>query len=269
MPLLKRFEPCLPLLLAFGAILSIGGCASQGPAIVPRTETLNVPTVAPQPETKYTQPKAGLEISVEPLTYKTIVKEHTRVQPVPPPAVVIMLGGARDPYVERITYETAEVEPAQLRFLVKINNKMPRVFYGKGTVVQFNAGGKLLAVDQAGYCKFLGAIVPPRQELQIEVIGPALSTLTQPKGIIGLFLYDVVTQQDDAGKVTEKQNYEWYFDYQMEAKTVEVHSSRTKGFMSMAELQKNMRAQQMEQMQENPGNAPPRRLPPPIMLEGQ
>ena len=30
---------------------------------------------------------------------------------------------------------------------------------------------------------------------------------------VGLFLYDVVTNTDAAGNVTEKQNFEWYFSY--------------------------------------------------------
>ena len=265
----KRFGSFLALLLVIGVILSIGGCANPASVAVPSTITLNIPTITPQPETQYTQSKAGLEISVAPVTHTAVIKEHVRVQSTNPPVWVFFVGGVNDVYVEQTTYQTAKVEPGQLRFLVKINNKMPRVFYGKGTVVQFNAGGRLLAVDQSGYNMFLGAIVPPRQEQQIEIIGPPLSELTQPKGIIGIFLYDVVTNQDDSGKVTEKQNYEWYFDYQMEGKTVEIRSVRTKRFMPMAEFQEIMRRQQMEQMPQYPGRYPPGYMPPMMVPQPQ
>jgi hypothetical protein len=184
----------------------------------PRTVTLScrVPVIVPQPETKESQEKGGIEITVAPLHYTAEVRRHEQVRPVPPPPISVYNRG--DTHVEITSTPTVAVSPGELRFLVTINNKLSRVFHGAGTVVQFNVGGRLQAVDQAGYSNILGAIIPPQQQQQIEIVGPSLSTLTSDTGIIGVFLYDVVTGQNEAGVVTEKQNFQWYFDY-----TVQTH----------------------------------------------
>ena len=39
---------------------------------------------------------------------------------------------------------------------------------------------------------------------------------------MGLFFYDVVTKTDNAGNVTEKQNFEWFYDYSVQLKEEEV-----------------------------------------------
>ena len=122
-------------------------------------------------------------------------------------------------YVEWVKETALTVSPDRVTFLVKINNKLPRVFRGTGTVVQFNVGGKLQAVSQEGYEPLTGIIVPPRTEQQIQITGPPVSSLSASNPLIGLFFYDVVTNISDAGVVTEKQNYEWYFTYTLESKT--------------------------------------------------
>jgi len=117
------------------------------------------------------------------------------------------------------------VEPDRLRFQVRINNQMPRVFRGAGTVVQFNIDGQLKSVDQEGYQNLVQAIVPPRSQTTLEIYGPKLSNLPEEANI-GLFFYDVVTNQNEAGEVTERQNFEWYYKYNSQTRedtvTVEV-----------------------------------------------
>ena len=201
------------------------------------TVSCNVPVITPLPETKETQSKGGLEISIAPFAYSVSRKMEVTNTPTEPEPVW------ERPDLERIQRETGRammvvvrtetpslvVSPGHLSFTVKINNKMSRVFRGAGTVVQFNAGGKLLAVDQSGYGEMLNAIVPPRSELQLAVHGPKISELPV-QGTLGLFFYDVVTDIDAAGNVKEKQNYEWYFNYttRVVEESGEVKSSRLK-----------------------------------------
>jgi hypothetical protein len=105
------------------------------------------------------------------------------------------------------------VSPDRLVFHVNISNQMPRVFRGSGIAVQFNVAGKIAAVDSSGYGDLTNIIVPPRGEQEITVLGPPIEGIPAPS-TIGLFFYDVVTNTDQAGNVTEKQNFEWYFSYQ-------------------------------------------------------
>lgn len=235
-----------PLLAA--AVMT--GCTSVPAA--PRTTTLScrVPVITPQLETRESQEKGGIEISIAPASYSAVVRNRESVQQIPPPP--ISLYSQRGVYVETTSTPVVEVAPDALRFVLTVNNKLPRVFHGAGTVVQFNVGGRLQAVDQSGYAAFLGAIIPPRQEQQIEIIGPSLSSLTSDKGIIGVFLYDVVTNQSVAGVVTEKQNFEWYFDYSIETREQTAYVTVEQRWMSLYEYQQAVMQQYTSGAQPSP-----------------
>jgi hypothetical protein len=46
-------------------------------------------------------------------------------------------------FAERVTSPQLKCDPSRLQFAVRINNKLPRVFRGQGSVVQFNVAGKI------------------------------------------------------------------------------------------------------------------------------
>jgi hypothetical protein len=211
---------------------------------------VNLPSFTRQAETQQRQEKSGLEITVAPVNYEAVPHSKTTVRPTREPVANELIGGhPGQVYVTKTTNSGVSVQPDRLNFLVTLNNKMPRVFHGSGTVVQFNVGGKILAVDQGGYSSLQGAIVPPQQEQQVTIIGPPLSELPAKSGIVGIFLYDVVTQQSEAGVVTEKQNYQWYFDYTFAPKSVEVPAPQSQSsYMTVADYQQEMANEQMEQM---------------------
>ncbi len=233
----------------FGSTLSllammVAGCEAPPAATRSTTATVGVPVITPQAETRESQEKGGIDISIAPVTYTAAMQQHVHIQQIPPPPIVWKSGG--ELYVRRTTTSTAVVEPQNLRFVLKVNNKMPRVFHGAGTIVQFNVGGRLQAVDQSGYNNFLGAIIPPRQEQQIEIVGPPLTSLTSDSGIIGVFLYDVVTNQSAAGAVIEKQNFEWYFDYTLQPREQVLESRSEERYMSAFEYQSQMVQQRID-----------------------
>ena len=227
--------------------LGLSGCTTTAAPARSVTLTCRVPVITPQAETKESQEKGGVEISIAPASYAMAVKQHVTLRQIPPP--MVSLTTQRGIYVERTTDSVAEVSPDTLRFVLKVNNKMPRVFHGAGTIVQFNVGGRLQAVDQSGYGNFLGAIIPPRQELQIEIVGPRLSTLPSDHGTIGVFLYDVVTDQNAAGVVTEKQNFEWYFDYTMRTEERAAESHTEEVWLSATEYSQEVVRESVERAQ--------------------
>jgi len=230
----------------FGALLitTVVGC--EGPQAASRSAlvTTQVPVIIPQAETRESQEKGGVEISIAPVSYTASLREDVSIRQVPPPPIVWKKGG--DIYVERVITATPCVQPDHLRFVLTINNKMPRVLRGAGTIVQFNVGGRLQAVDQSGYNNFLGAVIPPRQEQQIEIVGPRLDALSAAQGIIGVFLYDVVTNQNEAGVVTEKQNFEWYFDYTLEPRELSGERRTEHVYLSAYEYQNLLIQQAMQ-----------------------
>jgi len=213
-----RFVFLPALTAALAAVLSCAS-ANQPPPVTTVTVSADVPILSPMPETKQSQEKGGVQISVAPVTFQATLAATTTQHQATPTFGEILLPkpGPNAVFVEKVTAPTLRVSPERLRFTVKINNKLPRVFRAGGTVVQFNVAGKLAAVDQAGYAELTSAIIPPRGEQQVEVYGPAISSIPK-ECTIGLFFYDVPTRTDAAGNITEKQNFEWYFRYAVQRK---------------------------------------------------
>jgi hypothetical protein len=132
-------------------------------------------------------------------------------------------------YMETTETPGVQVVPERLEFIVKVNNKLPRVFRGAGIVVQFNVGGKLQAVEQQGYADLTNSIIPPRTEQEIKIYGPLLSSVPD-QTTIGLFLYDVVSNTDQAGNITQKNNFEWFYTYATEPKQIAGEIHKTEGW---------------------------------------
>jgi hypothetical protein len=177
-----------------------------------------VPSLTGLSGTEQSQTKGGLRITTQTETYKAIDSMMPMQREVPPPQFlgVVAMPSPDAKYVE-LTYQPAlAVSPERLNFHVHISNGMSRVFRGSGIAVQFNVAGKIVTVDPSGYGDLVNVIIPPRGEQEVVIVGPEISSITAPC-TIGLFLYDVVTNTDQAGNVTEKQNFEWYFSYQTQA----------------------------------------------------
>jgi len=238
---MKRNHFILPLALISAAILA--GCQTSGrpTAANPKTSIqCRVPSLAALPETKESQEKGGVEIAVVPSIYKSVRNDKIQIIPTQPSFVEQLALLGQNPgnrvFAERITAPRLEVQPERLRFTVRVNNKLARVFRGQGTLVQFNVAGKLIPFEQTDYKEFLNGIVPPRNEAELTILGPPLSLMPE-KGTIGIFLYDVVTATDGAGNVTEKQSFEWYFDYSTKLVQEMAETSRVRGFVDAAALQ--------------------------------
>lgn len=193
----------------------LAGCTTTQAEPAPLvTASAEVPILTPLAETREAQDKGGIQISIAPAAYSSKLESVEISAREVSPSVIELLGvPSKNPharFIERTHKPVLEVLPKELRFTVKINNKLPRVFRASGTVVQFNVAGKLASVDQAGYAELANAIVPPRGEQQVNIYGPPIADIP-PNSTVGLFLYDVPTRTDSAGNIVEKQNFEWYF----------------------------------------------------------
>lgn len=200
---------------------SVVGCAvSNTPPAAPRIVTIDgrLPSFAPLAQTKELQEKGGIRISVSPVPYQ-LVRSGTQSDRLIQPSFMEKMSGPEGwqymRFVERTHSARLDLQPTTLRFVVTINNQLPRVFRGAGTVVQFNIAGKLIGVDQAGYADLVNMIVPPRTQQQVEIYGPPIESIPD-QTTVGLFLYDVVTRTDNAGNTIEKQNFEWYFNFSVQ-----------------------------------------------------
>jgi len=213
-----------------------------------------VPVITVLPETKEAQEKGGLEIAIAPTVYTAEKFEKTTVHQASPPMGGIIVaslatgGNASSQVWVNVTKdEQLRVAPGRLQFTVRINNKLPRVFRAQGAVVQFNVAGKLQPFGQTDYKEFVEGIVPPGNEASFVISGPRLDALPE-KCTIGIFLYDVVTATDVAGNVTERQNYQWFFNYETHRVEQTVQQHAWAGFLGMNTYQQAMLKQQQEQV---------------------
>lgn len=195
------------------------------PAPPPANVTVKVliPSLAPLAESAASQEKGGLRITLEPTgfqTQETVVDSAREVAP-PSKFGIVMKPDPNAIYVQHTQTPQLLVKPDRVIFHVHINNQLPRVFRGAGIAVQFNVAGKVTNVDPSGYGDLVNVIIPPRSEQEIIIVGPKVGSIPSPC-TIGVFLYDVVTKMDDAGNVTEKQNFEWYYSYRTQDSEKEI-----------------------------------------------
>ena len=219
-----------PLLLLIVALFVMWPTSAHGArkrrVHYPINSTISIsclrPALSPLPESPERQEHNGLVITVAPAVYSCQKRSTVTVRPVAPTfrqrlAAHIIVGNEGTPkvFVERTTRESLAVTPDKLLFRIHLTNQMPRVFRGAGAVVQFIVAGKTQGVEQRLYADFINALVPPRSEEEIEIYGPPIETLKNG-ATIGLLIYDVVTAVDSVGNATERSNFEWFFNVDLQ-----------------------------------------------------
>ena len=220
-------------LLAVVFLSTLGACAPI--QVVPKASPLVTlrcvyPVITPVASTKELQSKGGINISLAPNTFVCSDAVQTTAREVPSNVfnfeeqmplhrLISTYGGKPENYklIETTATPVYAVKPNKVAFRVKINNQMPRVFRGAGTVVLYNFGGKNTSVTSQDYVELSNIIVPPRTEQEIIIYGPSFHDVKEGE-TLGIFLYDVVTKTDNAGNIVEKQNFEWYYNYQTQFK---------------------------------------------------
>ena len=203
--------------LCLVSCLALSGCEMMNqPAPQPApTTTLEykLPILTPVEPTKQDQEKEGIRISVAGYSYIPKRVVHRQFKRVPS---ILIVNNQYPVQVREIP--SLVVSPKEVRFKVKIYNRLERVLRLAGAVVQFQVAGKTIAVNRAGYNDFLNGIILPRQEGEYEVSGPDLATLPD-NATIAFFIYDIVTETDAAGNATKRSNFEFIYSLSKQTKT--------------------------------------------------
>lgn len=223
-------------MLALLALIFVSACASVQVAEQPQsvmTVRCVYPVITPLAETKELQTKGGINISLAPSTFECAdsytVSERREIDSLfewdATRALIRQIspsgGRVQDYKLLQVTSTPVyAVTSPKLAFRIKINNQMVRVFRGAGTVVLYNFGGKNTSISSHEYADLSNLIVPPRTEAEVIIYGPPFQDVKE-KTTLGVFLYDVVTNTDNAGNILEKQNFEWYYNYTTQVKEAE------------------------------------------------
>lgn len=209
-----RMNHVWPGALMLVATCSVG-CAPTAPKR-PQSQvfemTVKKPVLTPLAETKATQERGGVTLIVEPFLYEVKVDSVIDDRPRNPDFLESLFKEDNAYYFTRYVNPTVAVHPDQLGFNVRLVNGLNHVVRGAGTVVSAVVDGKQVALGQDGYAELVNAVVIPRGELAIRIWGPKLNVLPN-SCTFGLFLYDFVTATDAAGNPSERQNFEWYYNY--------------------------------------------------------
>jgi hypothetical protein len=221
----NHFVLLLVLVAVCGQVASAGGNKKKSdqsaPPEITKVSTL-FPTLAPLEGTEMSQKKGGLRVSLTLAPYELKKAYVKMVQPVNPSFKESIFAPPNARFVARTCRPVLGVEPNRLKFGVTISNDMSRVFRGSGVYVRFNVAGKETSVDKEAWAALADAIIAPRGDMTVDIYGPKVNTLPQQGGTISLFFDDVVTGVDNAGNVTERQNFEWHFQFRTELKEAEM-----------------------------------------------
>lgn len=200
------------------SIVILCACApiQAGSGVSPQDKefVLKRPRIESVDPMKDNQLRDGVRIIVAPAPFHVSRKVASafRYQP-----AVLMIGGGP---VERRDLSEPIVTPDELRFKIRISNRLPRVVRLAGTAVAFQLAGRTINVPHERYAEFLNGIVLPQQEVTLDLVGPKVSEiigsqLPGDSAVLALLLYDVVTATDAAGTPTKRSNFEFYYRFAM------------------------------------------------------
>ena len=119
----------------------------------------------------------------------------------------------------RVTTSTPRlvVSPERLKVTVRVSNQLPHVLRGAGALIQFQIAGKNYAAKAEDFAEFTNMILPPRGEQVVDLYGPPVDTLLA-QATVAIIMSDLVTKTDNAGNPTDSQSFEWFYNYEMQAK---------------------------------------------------
>jgi hypothetical protein len=195
------------------------GCATIAPSPVDsknqgsfESKHPNITSVDPS---KDNQLRDGVRIIVTPTPFRfeRVTTSEFRFQP----AMVMINAGP----VDRRDRSVPHYGPDELRFKIRISNRLPRVVRLAGTAVAFQLAGRTINVPHERYAEFLNGIVLPQQEVSVDLVGPSVTDivgadfnkLPGDSATLALLLYDVVTATDAAGTPTRRSNFEFYYRF--------------------------------------------------------
>ena len=172
----------------------------------------DLPMVEPAAQTKQMQTKGDITISVEVARFEANRRVNTTERIVP----------SDDPEFDN--YETEkmpiyDIYPDRFRFKIRIKNGQDRILKLSDVALVFVVDGTHVSIEDEHMQEWVSGMVIPGSEKEYEVKGPKLSSLPE-SCVVGLFLYDIPTKYDAAGNVTRKQNFEWYYQTNLEKKEV-------------------------------------------------
>jgi hypothetical protein len=169
-----------------------------------------IPKLVPAENSLQDQAKGRIRISCAAIPFTAEKKyQHSYLQ-----LSTLFVVNSQYPY-EVTDHPYYQVSPEHLRLKLKVYNGMSHILKLEGAVVSLRVAGELISLDRLGYKDFLGGMILPGHEMEFEIAGPPVRSLSD-NSVIGLFIYDVVADTDAAGNPSKRTSFEWYYTFSRE-----------------------------------------------------
>ena len=197
-----------------------GGCATRATTTsIPTFTSCNQPGLTPV-QMPARQQQGDITITVAPELPVCEPLVRISYSPTEPPSLDrfgLFSVAADVPWYQRLEQLRLDVRDLY-GFNLTIVNQSPRVFRGAGMVVQYQVDGQETSMDDSSYSSVVNAQILPGQQRQVRIENLDHTAITDG-ATIGLYLYDVVTERDDAGVPATRSNFEWFFAMSREEST--------------------------------------------------
>ncbi len=176
------------------------------------TVTYQMPKVKAAPQTIQKQRKGGVTLSIEIEPFSVLKKMRTGEE-----KVVATDNPAFDKFeIAQIPYY--DISPQYIRFKLRVRNDQSRILRLSDALLAIEINNAQMRIDQQSE-DWMSGYVRAGTEREFVINGPKLSELTDKKALMGIFIDDMPTSYDGAGNITQKSNFEWYFDLHQEQKS--------------------------------------------------
>ena len=203
----------LSLALLTGAV----GCATaQLPPPSAIAMNCRYPVFSPMPETNEMQTKGGVSVTLAVTPFQCVQQVEKTYAHKGPTLAETALGQKKGHTVTTSTPRLV-VAPERLKVTVRVSNQLPHVFRGAGTMIQFQVAGKNWASKAEDFAEFTNVIIPPRGEQIVDLYGPPVDALPA-QATVAIFLHDLVIKADNAGNPIDRQSFQWFYNYETQAK---------------------------------------------------
>lgn len=174
----------------------------------------SVPIITPTSQTKQKQTKGGVVVSCEvvPFVIENAMTETESVSYARPNNT------AFDVY-EIAKIPSIKISPNEVNFIIRIRNNQDRVLKLVDVPIVYIADGIQYSIPEGFLKDWNNSLVVKGFEKEFPIIGPNTASLMNTK-VLYISVNDVPISYDKAGNVTQKENFEWFFDCTLKQQSV-------------------------------------------------
>lgn len=171
--------------------------------------SVSVPTFSPVTEGTETQDRGGMVVQLAPPAFEVVNDSKTTCAQ----QQALIVQNNQYPY-EIKTEPSFAVSPQNIEFNLKFTNHTQKILKLGGTDFKFVVSDKEVALDGSQLKSITDATLRPNDTKEFRILGPAWSTVPKD-ATVGLSIFNVPTEADDAGNVKKTENFDWTFNYRL------------------------------------------------------